>query len=152
MPRLTEEQLRELRGKVAASQLNKLKVVAGKLMEHLGRFEVGTPQAVVLLSLLSHGPMEPSQIAENTLIPRQTMTSVLDRLETKYGYIVREDHPCDRRRKIISLTEAGEGVAYGMWQDMDAYEAKIMGVLKASEIKFLNGVTAKIGARLREVE
>lgn len=49
---------------------------------------------------------EASQIADHLYLPRQTMTYAIDSLE-KDGYIVRQNHPTDRRRKNIVLTELG---------------------------------------------
>lgn len=49
---------------------------------------------------------EASQIADYLYLPRQTMTYAIDSLEND-GYIVRQNHPTDRRRKNIVLTELG---------------------------------------------
>ena len=49
---------------------------------------------------------EASQIADHLYLPRQSMTYALDSLEND-GYIVRQNHPTDRRRKNIILTEQG---------------------------------------------
>ena len=49
---------------------------------------------------------EASVIADHLYLPRQTMTYAIDSLEND-GYIQRQSHPTDRRRKNIVLTQQG---------------------------------------------
>ena len=49
---------------------------------------------------------EPAMLAERLHVSRQTMTGLLDKLETS-GYIERTAHPTDRRRKVLRLKKKG---------------------------------------------
>ena len=104
------QQLAAMREKMQASQAHKLRKLGESIRIQLERSDVGAPQAVVLLALCSQGDMEPAQIADHVMIPRQTITSILDKLAA-LGLVVRTDHPSDRRRKIVCLTQAGFDVA-----------------------------------------
>ncbi len=53
--------------------------------------------------------VEPTVLADDTNMLRQTITVVLNDLE-KRGFLVREFHATDHRKKIIRLTD--EGVAF----------------------------------------
>ena len=50
---------------------------------------------------------EPSELADRLYILRPTMTNTLAHLE-KMGYILRENHPSDRRRVIVRLNPEKE--------------------------------------------
>ena len=68
-----------------------------------------TEYRVLALLFFSHG-CEPSVIADKLMILRQTMTKVVDSLETK-GYAVRTVHPYDRRKLFINLLPEGKRIA-----------------------------------------
>lgn len=53
------------------------------------------------------GGFEPSELADTLYILRPTMTNTLNHLEKK-GYILRENHPTDRRRVIVRLNPEKE--------------------------------------------
>jgi len=79
--------------------------------------------AIVLLYLQSFPENdEPGILADQTSLPRQTMTSALDALERE-GLATREPHKSDRRRKRIVLTPEGERRASEMVAELLAFEA-----------------------------
>lgn len=61
---------------------------------------------LLMMELYVHKDCEAAELADRLYLPRQTMTYMLDTLE-KDGYLFRENHPTDRRRKIIHLTKQG---------------------------------------------
>ena len=140
-----------IRQSMLNSQLHKLRLLAEKIQGRLGRYDVGAPQVVVLLALCSGDDMEPAQIADQVLIPRQTTTSILDKLE-QGGLVVRTDHPTDRRRKVIRLTQAGFEMASSVWHDLDAYETQIKEVFTKREIELYKRLNLKLAARLEELD
>ena len=136
-----------MRGEMRQSRLHRIRIVTARLLARLSSFPVGAPQAIALLELCSADALEPAQIADRTLIPRQTMTSILDKLEGA-GLIVRRDHPTDRRRKLVSLTHDGVATASAIWADLAAYERQTLGGLTDEECVLLDGITTKIFERL----
>ncbi len=64
-----------------------------------------------ILVLLWQNPEEgePAILADKLHVSRQSMTGILDKLETG-GYAMRAPHATDRRRKVIRLTDKGAEV------------------------------------------
>ena len=142
--------LAAIRTAMVNSQFHKLRLLGERIQNRLARYDIGTPQVVVLLALCSGDDMEPAQIAEQVLIPRQTITSILDKLEQS-GLVVRTDHPTDRRRKVIRLTEAGFDKACAIWGDLALYEEQIMEAFTKREIELFKRLNIKLAARIREL-
>lgn len=76
---------------------------------------------------------EPAVLAAETQAPRQTMTFVLDTLETQ-GLAVRRSHPSDRRRKRIELTRKGSALAAKILKDVLAFEAVALSAIPADAL------------------
>lgn len=76
-----------------------------ELQEGLGLGR-GTGRVKVLLTLLD-GPATLRDIAEANQIDAPYATVIVDRL-VRLGLAARTDHPGGRRRKLVSLTEAGQ--------------------------------------------
>ena len=68
--------------------------------------DISQPEALVLVQLRQAGPSTINDVHRRFLHRRSTLTSVLDRLESK-DYIARETEPGDRRSTRISLTKEG---------------------------------------------
>ena len=88
----------------------------------LSRHGLPLSLSVAVLSLHTRDDIaEPAQLADLLMLPRQTMTFVLDALERK-RLARRRPHPADRRRKIIQLTPSGHRQAQAILDDLIAYE------------------------------
>ena len=144
------DKLAAIRESMLNSQFHKLRLLGERIQNRLARYEIGPPQVVVLLALCAEDDMEPAQIADRVLIPRQTITSILDKLEAG-DFVVRTDHPTDRRRKVIRLTEAGFDKACAIWGDLASYEAQIMEAFTQREIELFKRLNIKLAARIREL-
>ena len=145
------DKLAAIRTAMVNSQFHKLRLLGERIQNRLARYEIGTPQVVVLLALCAEDDMEPAQIADRVLIPRQTITSILDKLEIG-GFVIRTDHPSDRRRKVIRLTEAGFERAFSIWGDLASYEEQIMEAFTKREIELFTRLNFKLAARIRELD
>ncbi|WP_051450510.1 MarR family winged helix-turn-helix transcriptional regulator [Actinospica robiniae] len=64
---------------------------------------------VTTLTLLEQSPRTPAELARLLDVDRSHVTVILNTLEER-GYITRDVHPEDRRRKDITLTQAGRDV------------------------------------------
>lgn len=73
-------------------------------------YDISHTEYRVLTSLFFTNGCEPSIIAGKLMLLRQTMTKVLDSLEAK-GYVVRMNHPNDRRRLFVNLLPKGRQMA-----------------------------------------
>lgn len=75
----------------------------------------------VLRVLNEKGPLEPTEIAERSVILTPSMTRILKTLEAR-TMIVRSEHPSDKRRILVSITpEAKDAIAVAASQSNAAY-------------------------------
>ena len=74
--------------------------------------------------LLNPDNMTPSQIADDLMILRQSMTNILDSLE-KRDLVCREIDPADRRRIRVKLLPAGEALSAELLHLEDSYLVKM---------------------------
>lgn len=101
----TEEQvLKSLRRIIRAVDL-----YSRKLVTQTG---LSGPQLICLRQLSSFGPMQTSHLAEAVNLSSATVCGILDRLEER-GLVVRERQPDDRRRVLVSLSDAGQDAVEG---------------------------------------
>ena len=83
---------------------------AARLVEHawsegLERLQL-THAGLIVLHLLDAGPLSQTDLARTARVEVQTMSRTLERLERE-GYVLREKHPRDGRRHVVSRTDAG---------------------------------------------
>ena len=67
---------------------------------------------------------EPAILADKLHVSRQSMTGILDKLETG-GYAMRAPHATDRRRKVIRLTDKGREIVRSFVGSMFRREAAL---------------------------
>jgi MarR family transcriptional regulator, organic hydroperoxide resistance regulator len=79
------------------------RVFAKKLKEH-NICEINPAQGRILFALWEHDGMPIRALADQTMLEKSTMTSMLDRLE-ETGYIIRVPSRDDRREILIRRTE-----------------------------------------------
>ena len=88
-------------------------------------YDVSFPVFRVLSYLLMYPDVAtPSQIADELMILRQSMTNILDGLE-KRGLVCREIDPGDRRRIRVRLLPAGEKLSVELFEMESAYLKKM---------------------------
>lgn len=98
------------------------------------KYNIAYMDAHLLLSIdESDGKSEPTKLSEELLIPKQSITSMLDKLEQK-GYITR-DHSTEDRRKInITLTESGKKIINIVRLAFEKTEQEILKQINKEEI------------------
>ncbi len=100
--------------------------------------------ANLLLSIKdSNGKSEPTKLSEELLIPKQSITSMLDKLEKK-GYILRTHSAKDRRKINISLTDCGKKIVQTIQEAFIVTEEEILKHLKQYEINTMLNTYEKI--------
>jgi len=83
---------------------------AARLVEHewnthLARWDLNHASLAVL-HVLTPGPMTQRELAAAVQVEDQTMSRTVERME-RSGYVVRRRDDADRRRVVVTLTEAG---------------------------------------------
>jgi|SRR5690606_24481539 len=69
--------------------------------------EVTTTQFALMARLAQLGPQSQNALGRETAMDAATVKGVVDRL-ARQGFVTTADDPKDRRRRVVSLTEAGE--------------------------------------------
>jgi DNA-binding MarR family transcriptional regulator len=77
-------------------------------------------QLAALATLVRHGAMTPTGLAEHERVQPPSMTRVLAVL-TERGLVERLDHPSDRRQQVIAVTAAGKAVVLEDRRRRDAW-------------------------------
>ena len=99
-----------------------LRVLIGRLSRRLKARGVAgdltMPEAMVLARLERGGPATPGALAKAERVQPQSMGATLAGLAER-GLVSRSHDPDDRRRVVMSLTEAGRQVVYGVRRDRE---------------------------------
>jgi MarR family transcriptional regulator, organic hydroperoxide resistance regulator len=97
---------------------------AARLVEHAWAEALDkqglTHAGLVALHLLDAGPLSQTDLARRARVQTQTMSRTIERLERE-GFVARRAAVEDRRRQVVSRTEAGRGV----WERTRSLEAEV---------------------------
>ncbi len=102
---------------------------------------------LIVLNRQPEEAMSPSTLAEKVGVKRATMTGLLDGLEQK-RQVKRLNHPEDRRRTSIQLTEEGRQILDKMLPGYYKHIAKFMVNLDESERQNLIFLLSKVNKGL----
>jgi DNA-binding MarR family transcriptional regulator len=100
---------------------------------------------VQVLLMLGDGPRSLSDIAEAQRIDKPYATAIVDQLE-QLGMATRAADPDDRRRKVVTLTEAGRSAVVVARDIMDAPPADLAG-LSPAELTQLAAALSRLSDR-----
>lgn len=101
--------------------------------------ELSPHQHAVLLGLRRFGPVGLTELAGIVLVDARNLGPVLEPLEQR-GFLVRLDHPTDRRRRTVNLTSAGEDAAAELAAATDAIEDELLEPLGVKDRDSLRGL------------
>jgi len=86
----------------------RLDLAMSRLMVALSRdLGISVPEMLALEYLDADGSIGPSELARRLQMTSGAMTALVDRLEAS-GHVVRERHPADRRRVLVTRTERAD--------------------------------------------
>ncbi|NCA82110.1 MAG: MarR family transcriptional regulator [Opitutae bacterium] len=127
----------------ATSMLPLWRRVHQELMIRAQKWKLPSNVAMVLVHLHLHPEdSEPATMAAANDFPRQTITFILDALESQ-GLAARQPHPNDRRRKLVELTPEGKTKAEEMFQDMIAFESAALRTIEDVDMDRLRNFLAR---------
>ena len=120
-----------------------LRVLIGQLSRRLKARGVAgdltMPEAMVLARLERGGPATPGSLAKAERVQPQSMGATLAGLAER-GLVSRSQDPDDRRRVVMSLTDAGRQVVYGARRDREEVLSRaITETLTPAELDHLTG-------------
>lgn len=98
---------------------------------------------VLMLVEGAGGSLSPHEIGERRLVTRGTVTGLLDTLE-KQGLVRRTQHPDDRRRLLIELTDRGRRILSDARDELFPAQAEMTAVLNRQKKAALVGALGKL--------
>lgn len=102
----------------------------------------------VLEALLHKGPMPVNVIGARVRLTSGSITTAVDRLESR-GFVRRENDASDRRSRIVGLTEEGLKTAETLFAAHEADMNAALEVLPASERMELISLLKKLGRAIK---
>jgi DNA-binding MarR family transcriptional regulator len=84
-------------------------------------------------------PLTPNEINAHLHLTSGSVTSLLDRLE-KRALVVRRPHPTDRRKVLVSITDAGRALVDMHLPEAVAIQTALFRVLTVEQLTELNHV------------
>ncbi|HEX4808809.1 MAG TPA: MarR family transcriptional regulator [Bryobacteraceae bacterium] len=103
----------------------------------------------VLEALLHKGPMAVNTIGAKVHLTSGSITTAVDRLESR-GLVVRQNDASDRRTRIVVLTDEGRKQIESMFRAHEADMNRAMDVIPASERMELIVLLKKLGRAVQE--
>src|SRR5687767_10708779 len=98
--------------------------VQGQILAKTGE-TLDQPSHQTLRHLLAWGPMRPTALAETLGTGASYVSKIVRRLEED-GLVQRSTDPADRRASLVTLTEAGEVAARGVYELGDRMIAEVL--------------------------
>jgi DNA-binding MarR family transcriptional regulator len=151
---LTDDQLTHRLGDVSS---HRGEAHLGFLLKHaqLRYFELGAValaplgingrEAAVLRAIDAGRPVSQGEIARAMDVDRTTMVALIDDLQLK-GLVQRRQHPDDRRKNVVELTDAGRGAVERAAEAVGQAERDFLGPLSAAEAaQFKNTLRVLLG-------
>jgi MarR family transcriptional regulator, 2-MHQ and catechol-resistance regulon repressor len=103
---------------------------------------------MILEALLNKGPLTISAIGEKILLASASMTSAIDRLEQR-NLVRRTSSPCDRRVRLIELTDDGRAFITRLYAHHVEDLERIASDLSSEERRVLYNALKKMGLAAR---
>ena len=121
------------------------KATAARLVEHAWAEALEkqglTHAGLIALHLLDGGPLSQTDLARRARVQTQTMSRTIERLE-RAGFVSRQAAAADRRRQVVSRTDAGRAVwertqtleaeLFPRFGDQDALRANLLEIIRSS--------------------
>jgi len=120
-------------------------VAVSVFMEETGGFDVTPVQFAILNALIDDPGEDQVTLAGKVAFDAATFGSVIGRLEAK-GWVRREPHATDRRRKLLWITAQGEEAAGQMKRAVAKAQKRILGPLDTTEREQLVALLGKLVA------
>ncbi|MCB1991627.1 MAG: MarR family transcriptional regulator [Geminicoccaceae bacterium] len=110
---------------------------------HFAAFDLTPLQFAVLMKLQAAGPLSQNHLGRLTAMDPNTAQGVILRL-LRRRLVMRQPSPEDRRRKLLSLTEAGAALASRLKEEGRAISEATLAPLTARERRQLMALLARL--------
>ena len=120
-----------------------------RLRGRMARYDMTPTQTHVLLYLAENGPTAQSALAEDMKVKAPTANGIIDRMAEK-DLLARTVDGKDARRRLIRLTEKGEGLAKELKTQFGRTEEEILRGFDETEQALLRSFLMRIIGNLEE--
>jgi MarR family transcriptional regulator, 2-MHQ and catechol-resistance regulon repressor len=131
------------------------RAVEQNAMSSVSALGLGLSDFAVLEILLHKGPQPVNAIGRKILLTSGSITSAIDRLESR-NLVHRTTHPEDRRARLVELTHKGKRLIECAFQqharDMEQTMAVMTPIERVELIRLLKKVGMFAAARLKDVK
>ncbi|GAA4397854.1 hypothetical protein GCM10023168_03260 [Fodinibacter luteus] len=114
------------------------------------RLNLTVTESQAVSYLLARGPMGQTDLARALGLTTSSTTALVDRLERR-GLANRRPHRTDRRRTVVSLTEAGEGEMGGARDWLENALAEVRGAPPEVIVLILRSITDSLSATIERL-
>jgi MarR family transcriptional regulator, 2-MHQ and catechol-resistance regulon repressor len=114
------------------------------------RLSLGFSDFAVLELLLHKGPTPVNAIGNKVKLTSGSITTAVDRLERK-RLVERRDDPCDRRARVVHLTEAGKQLISCAFDEHSKAMERAVDGLTPEEREQAAALLKKLGRRAQEL-
>lgn len=104
---------------------------------------ISAEEWALLLMLWAKGPRTPSELAQETVKDRTTVTRLIDAMVRK-GLVTRSEDAADRRRSIISLSHHGEQLKHQLIPIAQAFIAEAVAGVSPDDLETTTRTLRKI--------
>jgi MarR family transcriptional regulator, lower aerobic nicotinate degradation pathway regulator len=127
---------------LASWQANRVSILGARLFAR--RMPLGArADYAALAALEEYGPLSQADIGRRLALDRNDVNGILNRLE--HGHrVTRQADPADRRRNIVTLTDAGQRYLAELQEHADAVQDELLAALEPSERRQLQALLAKL--------
>jgi MarR family 2-MHQ and catechol resistance regulon transcriptional repressor len=118
--------------------------VADRASDSIGHSGLGTTDFAILEALLHKGSMPVNVIGKKLLLTSGSITTAVERLVAK-GFVARNDHPDDRRVRVVELTRKGRDLIVPVYARHEKDLEDVVSALTAAERTTLVNLLRKLG-------
>jgi DNA-binding MarR family transcriptional regulator len=128
--------------RLASWQTSKVSTIGARLFAR--RMPLGArADFAVLAALEEYGPLSQADLGRRLGLDRNDVNGILNRLED-HGQAARQADPADRRRNVVTLTEAGRRYLTELQEYTDAVQDELLTSLDAAEREQLQSLLTKL--------
>jgi DNA-binding MarR family transcriptional regulator len=106
-------------------------------------------QWVILKAIIEKGDISIGEIKEETLVTKQNMTGMINRLQ-QANLVALFTDPADKRRTRVKVTEEGERIYEQLSSSRDEFNSKSYNIYNDQEIVVLSHLLSRLVEHLKE--
>jgi DNA-binding MarR family transcriptional regulator len=106
-------------------------------------------QWVILRTIIEKGDISIGELKEETLVTKQNMTGMINRLQ-QANLVALFSDPEDKRRTRVRVTEEGQRVYQQLSSSRNEFNSKSYNIYNEQEILFLSNLLSRLIEHLKE--